>query len=115
MPTIYLLPSCNTCQRILATLKPLANWELRDIKSQPLTEQEIDAFAKTAGSYEALFSRRAILFRQRGLHEKTLTEQDYKALLLDNYTFLKRPVMQVGEKLFVGNAKKAVEAAARAV
>ena len=114
MPTIYLLPSCKTCQRVHDTVSQVAEWEVRDIKSEPLTESEVEAFAKTAGSYEALFSRRAMLYRQRGLNEQTLTEEDYKRLILEHYTFLKRPVMEVGDELFVGSAKKTVEAAVRA-
>ncbi len=115
MPTIHLLPSCSTCQRVLATVQQVGEWEIRDIKSHPLTGLELSAFAKTAGSYEALFSRRAMLYRQRGLHDQTLREEDYKRLMLEHYTFLKRPLMQVGDRLFVGNSKKAVEAAVRAV
>ena len=115
MPMIYLLPSCKTCQRVRETLAGLAEWDIRDIKSAPLTPAEVDELAKLAGSYEALFSRRAILYRQRGLNEKKLSEDDYRGLILEHYTFLKRPVVRVGDQLFVGSAKKTVEAAARAV
>ena len=45
---------------------------------------------RIGGSYEALFSRRAMKFRSMGLADKTLTEQDYRQLILDEYTFLKR-------------------------
>ena len=68
-----------------------------------------------SGSYESLFSRRAILFRQRGLHEKELSEKDYRDLILEHYTFLKRPVVLVDDTIFVGNAKKTVEAAKAAL
>ena len=67
-----------------------------------------------AGSYEALFCRRAMLFRQRGLHEKQLAEEDYKQLILDHYTFLKRPVVQLDNQIFIGNSKKVVQAAKEA-
>jgi len=115
MPKIYLLPSCKTCQRILATLQQVGEWEVHDIKSDPITKTQLEAFAKTAGSYEALFSRRAVLYRERGLKDQTLAEDDYKRLILEHYTFLKRPIMEVGNQLFVGNSKKAVEGAVRAV
>jgi len=114
MNTIYLLPSCNTCQRVLKTVEQVGEWTVRDIKSEPLTEDEVDAMAASAGSYENIFSRRAMLYRSRGLNEKTLAEEDYKALILEHYTFLKRPVMQVGDTYFAGSAKKNVEAAVRA-
>ena len=66
------------------------------------------------GSYEALFSKRAQLYRQRGLNEQTLSEDDYKKLILEHYTFLKRPVMIVEDTIFVGNSKKVVAAATEA-
>ena len=66
---------------------------------------------KLAGSHEALFSKRARLYKERNLREKTLSEEDYKALILEHYTFLKRPVILVDDKIFVGNSKKEVAAA----
>lgn len=115
MNTIFLLPSCKTCQRIQKTVEQVGEWTIRDIKSDPLTEKEVDAMAAAVGSYEEIFSRRAILFRQRDLKNQTLTEEDYKALILEHYTFLKRPVMQVDDQYFAGSAKKSVEAAVRVV
>ena len=66
---------------------------------------------KLAGSYEALFSRRATLYKERDLKNKTLTENDFKALILEHYTFLSRPVSVSNNTIFVGNSKKNVEAA----
>jgi arsenate reductase len=67
--------------------------------------------AKHTGSYEALFSRRAMKYKSMRLADKNLSENDYKNLILDEYTFLKRPVIVVGDKQFVGNSKKVIEAA----
>ena len=63
------------------------------------------------GSYEALFSRRAMKYRSMGLNEKELSEDDYRNLILEEYTFLKRPVVVIDDEVFVGSAKKAVEGA----
>lgn len=43
--------------------------------------------------------------------KKKLTENDYRQLILDEYTFLKRPVMVIGGEVFVGNSRKTVDAA----
>ena len=64
---------------------------------------------KMAGSYEALFSRRALKYKSMGLKEKKLTEKDYRDLILQEYTFLKRPVAIVNNKIFIGNTKAVVE------
>jgi arsenate reductase len=64
-----------------------------------------------AGSYEALFSRRALKYREWGLNEKQLSEKEYRQYILDEYTFLKRPVVINGKDIFIGNAPKIVAAA----
>ncbi|MDC6388074.1 hypothetical protein PP182_05250 [Maribacter sp. PR1] len=112
---IYHLGTCNTCQRILKELQPLEDFDLQDIKSEPITENQLEEMRTLTDSYESLFSRRAMLFRQRGLNNKELSEDDYKSLILDHYTFLKRPVILVDDKIFIGNSKKTVEAAKEAI
>tara|TARA_R110002012_G_scaffold28869_4_gene90016 strand:+ start:10681 stop:11034 length:354 start_codon:yes stop_codon:yes gene_type:complete len=115
MKKIYHLGSCSTCKRILKELEPLDDVELQEIKAEAITPEQLEQMAALSGSYESLFSRRAMLFRQRGLHEKELSESDYKDLILEHYTFLKRPVTLVDDQIFVGNAKKTVEATKEAL
>lgn len=115
MPTIYYISPCSTCQRVMSTVDSLADWTLRELKTEPLTPEELDGLAEIAGGYEPLFSRRARLYRERGLHEQDLTEDDYRRLILEHYTFLNRPVMHIGEEIFIGSAAKTVTAAVRAL
>jgi arsenate reductase len=112
---IYHLSSCSTCQRIIKALTNGEGFILQDIKSEPITPAQLDEMKKHSGSYESLFSRRAMKYRAMGLHEKTLTEKDYRDLILQEYTFLSRPVIFIGGKIFVGNSKKTVEAAQAAL
>jgi len=49
-------------------------------------------------------------FRSMGLADKKLTEKDYRRLILEEYTFLRRPVVVVNDQIFIGNSKKVVEA-----
>jgi len=88
--------------------------QLQDIKTEAITEDQLDAMYALTGSYEALFSKRAQLYRQRNLNQQTLSEKDYKNLILEHYTFLKRPVMLVDNQIFVGNSKKVVAQAVAA-
>lgn len=82
---------------------------MREIKERNVTPEELDQMKKAVGSYEALFSRRALKFRAMGLHEKKLTERDYRKLILGEYTFLKRPVFVIGKEVVAGNDKKSIE------
>lgn len=103
MDIVYYLPTCDTCRKILASL-PGNNLVLHDIKKQPLTEAEVDRMKALAGSYEALFSRKAQLYKSRGLKDQNLSEADYKKLILEHYTFLSRPVFIIGGRIYIGNS-----------
>lgn len=107
MDTVYYLSTCDTCRKILASL-PDNNLVLHDIKKDPITESEIDRMKELAGSYEALFSRKAQLYKSRGLKDRTLTEDDYRNLILEHYTFLSRPVFIISDTIYVGNSAKNV-------
>jgi len=84
---------------------------MQDIKTQPISEQQLEHLRSLAGSYEALFTRRSRKYRAMGLHEQELGEADYKRLILEEYTFLKRPVVLIDGEVFIGNSKKSVEGA----
>ena len=115
MKKIYHLATWKTCQKILKELEPLDGVELREIKSKGVTPKELEEMRALTTSYEDLFSRRAMLFRQRGLNTQKLGEVGYKALILEHYTFLKRPIVLVEDKIFIGNAKKQVDGAKEAL
>lgn len=109
MKKIYYLSTCSTCNRIIKELDLDNSFDFQDIKSNKITEEQIEQMAKLSGSYESLFSRRAMKYKSMGLAEKDLSEKDYKNLILDEYTFLKRPVILINDQIFVGNSKKVVE------
>ena len=115
MKKIYYLSTCNTCKRILQEIQPDRSVELQDIKTNKITPEQLETLVKPAGSYEALFNKKAIKYRSMGLNTKTLSEEDYKKLILQEYTFLKRPVIVANEEIFIGNAKKVVAAAKKAL
>jgi len=111
MKKIYHLSNCKTCQKVIAQLNNGEGFDLQDIKENALTEEQLNFMKDKVGSYEALFSRRAMKYRSMGLNEKDLGEEDYKKYILEEYTFLKRPVVVIDDEVFVGSAKKAVEGA----
>ena len=114
MRKIYHLSSCSTCQKIIKEINPTESVESQDIKVENIDATTLDWIKEKVGSYEALFSKRAMKFRSMGLNEMKLTEDDYRKYMLEEYTFLKRPFMIVDENVFIGNAKKVVEQAVTA-
>lgn len=111
MKKIYHLGTCDTCKRILNELQPLEGFELQDIKTEAISPAQLEAMQALAGNHEALFSKRARLYKERNLSATVLSEADYKNLILEHYTFLKRPVIIFNDKIFIGNSKKVVAAA----
>lgn len=116
MKKIYYLGTCTTCAAIMkdAGISTEAGFELQDIRTQKITAPQLEALRERAGSYEALFSRRALKYKELGLKDKALTEKDYKKYILEHDTFLKRPVVVLGDRIFIGSDKKNVEALKKA-
>jgi arsenate reductase-like glutaredoxin family protein len=82
---------------------------MQDIKSEPLTTAQLEELHSRTGSYEVLFSRRAKKYKEMDLKNEVLTEKDYRRLILDEYTFLKRPVIIDGTRVLIGNTLKRVD------
>ncbi len=108
MKKIFYLKTCDTCKRILYEINT-EGFELREIKSEPITEDELAEMYQLTKSYDALFSRRAQNYKKLGLKDKNLTEDEIKNYILTDYTFLKRPVIIDQDLIFVGSEKKNIE------
>lgn len=108
MKKAYFLKTCDTCKRILKELNT-TDFELQEIKGNPVTESQLAEMYALSNSYENLFNKRSRLYKSLGLKDKNLTEEDYKKYILEEYTFLKRPVFIIENEIFIGNSKKVVE------
>jgi len=108
MKKVYFLQTCDTCRRILKEVN-LDGFERQEIKSNPVSVNQLEEMYALSKSYEALFNKRAKLYKAMDLKNKDLSEADYRQYLLDEYTFLKRPVFIVDNSIFIGNSKKEIE------
>ena len=106
MDKIYYLASCDTCRKIIKSLPKSANLTFHDIKQDPISIEELEKMGELAGSYEALFSKKAQMYKSMDLKNKALTEEDYKKYILENYTFLSRPVFIINDKIYIGNTQQ---------
>lgn len=106
MDKIYFLASCDTCRKIIKSLPNADKLTYIDIRQNPITEIELQEMYKLSGSYEALFSKKAQLYKSMDLKNKSLTETDYKKYLLEHYTFLSRPVFIIQSKIYIGNSQQ---------
>ncbi|MDG1037406.1 MAG: ArsC/Spx/MgsR family protein [Polaribacter sp.] len=108
MKKVYFLQTCDTCRRILKGVN-IDGFECQEIKTHNITTAQLEEMYAFSGSYEALFNKRAKLYKAMDLKNQVLSETDYRQFLLDEYTFLKRPVFIVEEEIFIGNSKKVIE------
>lgn len=115
MQKIYYLSSCDTCKRVMSEIEIPSSFIKQDIKTQAITEKELEDLVTLSGDYESLFSRRAKLYQERKLKDKGLIEQDFKDLILEHYTFLKRPVIVNKDKIFIGSSPKTVAEAKKSI
>ncbi|WP_428741570.1 arsenate reductase family protein [Tenacibaculum sp.] len=108
MKKVYFLQTCDTCRRILKEVN-LDGFEKQEIKTQPITVAQLEEMRAMTDSYESLFNKRAKLYKEMDLKNQDVTEADYRQYILDEYTFLKRPVFIVDDQIFIGNSKKVVD------
>ena len=116
MRKVYYLSTCSTSKRIIETLE-LRNKDFifQDIKFDPVTDSQLSEMYKLTDTYEALFSKIARKYRELGLRNLNLQEADFKKYILQEYTFLKRPVVIIDKQIFVGSCKTNVEILAQAL
>lgn len=102
MKRIYHLSTCDNCRKLIKAFNPSADFELIDIKTNPIDVETLDFLKEKVGSYEAIFSKRAIKYKTLGLKDQNLSEADFRKLILEEYTFLKRPVLIDGDRISIG-------------
>ena len=108
MKKVYFLQTCDTCRRILKEVI-VDGFDRQEIKAHNITSTQLEEMYRLSGSYEELFNKRAKLYKTMGLKNLSLSETDYRQFILDEYTFLKRPVFIVDNQIFIGNSKKVIE------
>lgn len=115
MQKIYYLATCDTCKRVMKEIEIPSSFEKVNIKTAGISNHDLEHMMTLAGSYESLFSRRARLYRERDLKSQNLEENDIKELILEHYTFLKRPVIIDGKNIFIGSSAKTVALAKKSI
>ncbi len=105
MKKIFYLKNCSTCKKILSEI-PSKEWEIQELKSQPITEKQLDELRSRVKSYEELFNKRSTQIKKREIEYKNWDDEAFKGLILNHYSFLKRPIIISDDVLFIGNSKE---------
>lgn len=107
----YWLPHCSTCKKAKAWLEE-KGFEIdshRDLKADKLKRSEVLKLAGKTGGAAALFSKRAIKYRTMKLSQRELSDSEMLDLMADEYTFIKRPVLVLGDRAIAGFSAKRYE------
>ena len=100
---IFGLPNCDTCRCSLNWMKNNdLSYEFHDIRNSELISKSIKAWACAAG-WELLLNRQSRTWRSLPESQrKGIDEVSAIRLMIDNPTLIKRPVFDLGDKIFVG-------------
>ena len=101
--TIYGIRNCDTMKKARAWLDARSvAYAFHDYKIAGIERGMLEGWVRDAG-WETLLNRAGTTFRKLAAHDKEgLTERKAVALMLDQPSMIKRPVLEVQGKLFVG-------------
>ena len=99
-------PKCTTCQKALAWLDAHGlSYEIRNIKEQNPTEEELRAWHTKSGlPLRRFFNTSGLLYKGFGLKEKlpTMPEDEQLALLAQHGMLVMRPLLVTDSFVLVG-------------
>ena len=101
--TIYGIKNCDTMKKARAWLDAhRIAYAFHDYKAEDIDKKRLEGWAKTVG-WETLLNRAGTTFRKLPDKDKQgLTAAKAIALMLDQPSMIKRPVLELGTKLVVG-------------
>jgi arsenate reductase len=101
--TIYGIKNCDTMKKARAWLEAHGvAYRFHDYKAEGIDRKRLEGWAKAVG-WETLLNRAGTTFRKLPEERKEgLTEAKALALMLDQPSMIKRPVLDVDGRLFVG-------------
>lgn len=101
---VYGLKTCDTCRKVRRALDAAnVDYAFHDVRDHEVTIAQVARWAKAAG-WETLLNKSSTTWR--GLREAAkagVTEAKAIALMADNPTLMKRPIIERGDtEVFVG-------------
>ena len=102
--TVYGIPNCDTIKKTLAWFKQhkidVGFW---DYKKSGITKEKLSGWCKKSG-WEVLLNKKSTTWRSLTLPEqKKITNQSSAIkLMIKNNSIIKRPVIESGDKIFIG-------------
>lgn len=103
-------PKCSTCKKAEEFLKDNnISYELRDIKLDNPSMEELDNFVKLSGKdVKSFFNTSGLVYKELGLKDKlpNMTYEEKLEVLSTNGMLVKRPILVTADKAYVGFKEK---------
>ena len=101
---IYHNPRCSKSRQALAMLQEAGSEvEIFEYLTTPPTPDELaDVISKLGITSEQLVRKKEALFKELGLHKRTLTEEQWIQVLCKNPKLIERPIVISGNRAVVG-------------
>ncbi len=103
MTQLFGIKNCDTVKKSLKWLKDRnVSIEFNDFKKQPPTLEQLTKWNKTLG-WETLLNRRGTTWRKLPEEIKTtITEESALAIMLDQPSIIKRPILEHNDQVSCG-------------
>ncbi|MFC1749403.1 ArsC family reductase [Pseudomonadota bacterium] len=103
MTIIYGIKNCDTMKKAMKWLNDNGvEFEFHDFKKAALEEKQLKAWVKQVG-WETLVNKRGLTWRKLPEADRDgIDEAKAIALMMDNLSLIKRPVLDTGNGLHVG-------------
>lgn len=101
---VYGIKNCNTVKKALTWLENnRKEFVFHDYKKEPATEEKLEEWQREV-SWESLLNRKGTTWRKlsKEEQEKVTDAKSANAVLLENNSMIKRPVIEQGKNLIVG-------------
>lgn len=103
-------PKCTTCQKAKKWLEEQGmEFELRDIKTENPTKEELQAWYEKSGlPLKRFFNTSGMLYKEMKLKDRLLnmSEEEQLELLATDGMLVKRPILVTEDKVLVGFRQK---------
>src|SRR5918999_1753602 len=109
--TVYEKRTCSTCRRLAELLDERGiEFDRVDFHVEPLTEDELrELVRKTGEPARELFRASESVYRELGLGEREVADDEAIALMAEHPQLLQRPVVVRGERAVLARPVERVE------
>ncbi len=104
MVDVYGIKNCNTVKKALDWLTTNSiSFNFHDFKKEPATLEKLETWQKTI-SWEVLVNKKGTTWRKLSAEEqaKVVDANSANAVLLENNSMIKRPIIEYKDALLVG-------------